>query len=34
MVESLTVPENGTKPEIYGEILPQIESVIAGTDGR
>jgi L-methionine (R)-S-oxide reductase len=32
MAESLTIPENGTKQEIYREILPQIESVMGGTD--
>jgi GAF domain-containing protein len=32
MAEQLKIPENGTKLEIYREILPQIESVIAGTD--
>jgi len=32
MAEQLTLPENGTKLEIYREILPQIESVMAGTD--
>jgi GAF domain-containing protein len=32
MAEHLTISRNGTKEEIYGEILPQIESVMAGTD--
>ncbi len=32
MSESLSLPDNGTKEEVYRAILPQIESVIAGTD--
>jgi L-methionine (R)-S-oxide reductase len=32
MAEVLTIPEHGTKEEIYREILPQIESVMDGTD--
>jgi L-methionine (R)-S-oxide reductase len=32
LAERLTIPENGTREEIYREILPQIEPVIAGTD--
>lgn len=32
MSEQLTIPANGTKEEVYREILPQIEPVISGTD--
>jgi L-methionine (R)-S-oxide reductase len=32
MSESPTISGNGTKEDIYREILPQIESVIRGTD--
>ena len=32
MSETLSIPANGTKEEIYRAILPQIEAVISGTD--
>jgi hypothetical protein len=32
MSESISVPVNGSKEEIYRALLPQIEAVISGTD--
>ena len=32
MAETLLLPENGSKEEIYATLLPQIEAVISGTD--
>ena len=32
MSETLSIPANGTKEEIYGALLPQIEAIVSGTD--